>query len=105
MRIHLGERMSAWRWAHAWLAAVLLTALGFRFAGEVPSGMFNDQAVELLQSEDLPTDHFVFFVPSYRGGHVDVVESLVPYAVRLVRDEKQPGLGRVHLLFGALYVA
>jgi hypothetical protein len=94
-------------WPHvAAVALVLAVVAGFRLwaLGSVPQGMFNDQGVELLQSADLPLDHFRFFAPSYPGGGVDQIESLVPYLVRALGVRAPEDLGRMQALFAVGYV-
>src|SRR4051794_31677286 len=51
--------------------AIAWAFLVFAFAAWVRPhmmvGLINDEAIELLQGRDLPTDHFYYFAPSYLG--------------------------------------
>ena len=65
---------------------LLCFLFSFAFCKSIPKeGVINDEAVELLQSQDLPTDRFYYFAPNYHGGQVDLIESLVPYVNLLIR--------------------
>jgi hypothetical protein len=63
-----------------WVGVVFVVACGVR--SHMMAGTINDEAVELLQALDLPSDHWYYFVPAYRGGVVDLIESLPSYLNR-----------------------
>jgi hypothetical protein len=67
------------------------------------SGVINDEAIELLVSEDLPMDHLYFFAPNYHGGNVTLIESLVPYINRLIMSIFGHSLRFLHLFFALCY--
>ena len=95
------------RWRGLALAMTLLVVGASRllFWDSVPRGMFNDQGVELLQAADLPIDRFHFYAPSYHGGNVDQIESLVPYVIRVLGLADPDDLATVHVLFTLALVA
>jgi hypothetical protein len=64
----------------AWAIAVFFFAAWLR--PHLMTGLINDEAVEMLQALDVPHDHLYYFVPSYRDGRTDLIESLTPYVNR-----------------------
>ncbi|GAK58508.1 4-amino-4-deoxy-L-arabinose transferase and related glycosyltransferase of PMT family [Candidatus Vecturithrix granuli] len=82
----------------------------FAFSETIPkTGVINDEAIELLVSEDLPTDRVYFFAPNYQGGNVTLIESLVPYVNLAIMSISGHSLIFLHLFFalchaGACYL-
>jgi len=62
------------------------------------SGLFNDEAIELLVSQDMPLKGFYFFAPGYKGSQIIPLESLVPYVNRLIFS-----IAGLHLIFIRLF--
>lgn len=88
--------------------SILVYSICFCFAfvcsEKIPkSGVINDEAIELLVSEDLPMDHLYFFAPNYHGGNVTLIESLVPYSNRLIMSIFGYSLRFLHLFFALCY--
>lgn len=64
-------------------------------------GYINDEAVEVLQSRDLPFDRYYVFAPAYHGGEVDIIESTVPYLVHFSEALLGQGLASIRLVYFA----
>lgn len=66
-----------------WHYAIVLclgACFAVAFRTTIPkTGVINDEAVELLQAQDLPLDRLYVFTPNYRGGNADLIESLTSY--------------------------
>src|SRR6185436_443202 len=63
-------------------AAVFVLAASLR--PHMMAGMFNDEALEMLQTLDLPSHRLVYFAPtySYPRGTADIIEAVASYANR-----------------------
>ena len=78
--------------------------LAFVFSGSIPKeGVINDEAIELLVAQDLPTDQVYYFAPNYQGGSVVLIEALVPYANLLISRVFGYDLRFIHLFFALCY--
>src|SRR5260221_9585082 len=86
----------------AWAIAVFFFAAWLR--PHLMTGLINDESVEMLQALDLPRDHLYYFVPPYRDGRTDLIESLTSYVNRALW--RVFGFGtRVVLVFHAASLA
>ena len=89
---------------------IICFGFAFAFSDTVPkTGVINDEAIELLVSEDLPTDRVYFFAPNYQGGNVTLIESLAPYINLAIMSISGHSLRFLHLFFalchtGACYL-
>lgn len=68
-------------------------------------GLINDEAVEILQSQDLPTDRFYFFTPNYQGGNADIIESFMTYVGFSIRKIFGANLYYLHLFYSLYFCA
>jgi sugar lactone lactonase YvrE len=89
--------------AFVWVLLTLTFLVAAASRPHMMPGLINDEAVEFLQAQDMPSDRIYYFAPPPYPGD-DFVESVAPYANRAVWRLFGVGTGPLRVFYAATLV-